>query len=277
MLPTGVPTDWLRLAARLARVPLGTPMPTPVARTQRILRAVLVALLGGAILAGCSVKHEVADVNQGKVLFQAKCGSCHTLAHANTTGAIGPNLDDAFRQDRIDGITGAAIQGFVKYWIEHPDAANYAPYKNALMPGGLYKGQQSEDVAAYVALVAAVPGHDTGQLALAGGVSGTTPAAGKMVFTTVGGCGGCHTMAAAGTTGTVGPNLDVRLRADCALPASKPIRGTTLQACIRKAIVDPYAYIPSGYAAGVMPATFGKTLTPAEITALVNFLAADTK
>jgi mono/diheme cytochrome c family protein len=31
-------------------------------------------------------------------------------------------------------------------------------------------------------------------------------AAGKVVFTT--NCGGCHTLADAGTTGTVGPNLD---------------------------------------------------------------------
>ena len=33
------------------------------------------------------------------------------------------------------------------------------------------------------------------------------PTAGKVVFTG-GGCGGCHTLADAGTNGTVGPNLD---------------------------------------------------------------------
>jgi cytochrome c553 len=33
------------------------------------------------------------------------------------------------------------------------------------------------------------------------------PVAGKAVFNTVG-CGGCHTLKAAGSTGTVGPNLD---------------------------------------------------------------------
>ena len=33
------------------------------------------------------------------------------------------------------------------------------------------------------------------------------PAAGKTVFTDAG-CGGCHTLAAAGSSGTVGPNLD---------------------------------------------------------------------
>src|SRR5689334_836541 len=34
------------------------------------------------------------------------------------------------------------------------------------------------------------------------------PAAGKDIFLNVAGCGGCHTLSAAGSTGTVGPNLD---------------------------------------------------------------------
>jgi len=107
--------------------------------------------------------------------------------------------------------------------------------------------------------------------------SATSPAAGKPVFTGPAGCSSCHTLAAAGATGTVGPNLDVRLRTDCANPASKPLRGATLQQCIDTAITNPYKYIPSGYHAGVMPPNFTQTLTPAEIQALVNFLASVTK
>jgi cytochrome c553 len=34
------------------------------------------------------------------------------------------------------------------------------------------------------------------------------PVAGKEVFVGVGGCGSCHTLADAGTSGTIGPNLD---------------------------------------------------------------------
>jgi cytochrome c6 len=34
------------------------------------------------------------------------------------------------------------------------------------------------------------------------------PAAGKEVFVGLGGCGSCHTFADAGTSGTIGPNLD---------------------------------------------------------------------
>ena len=45
----------------------------------------------------------------------------------------------------------------------------------------------------------------------------TSAAAGKSVFTGSAGCSGCHTLAAAAPAGTVGPDLDTRLKADCAL------------------------------------------------------------
>jgi len=108
------------------------------------------------------------------------------------------------------------------------------------------------------------------------GAAGATAAAGKAVFLSSG-CSGCHTLAAAGSTGTIGPNLTARLASDCATPASKKIRGTTLQACIDKAVSDPYAYIPSGYSAGVMPSTFATSLGPTKLAAVVNFLVSVTK
>jgi cytochrome c oxidase subunit 2 len=102
-------------------------------------------------------------------------------------------------------------------------------------------------------------------------------AAGKAVFAGSAGCSSCHTLAAAGASGTVGPNLDVRLRTDCASAASKKIRGATLAQCINTAITKPYAYLPPGYAAGVMPATFAKTLSSTQIQALVAFLSSVAK
>ncbi len=221
-------------------------------------------------LGGCALKHPTANLSRGKTLFVAKCGSCHTLSHAGSTGVIGPNLDDAFRQDRADGVQGTSIEGLVDYWIRYPNV-------QGAMPAMLYKGQAAQDVAAYVGLVAARSGQDTGALASAGGVTGTTPAAGKAVFTGIGGCGSCHVLAAAGTTGAVGPNLDQRLKSDCANSASKKIRGTTLDKCLYTAIVKPYAYLPSGYGAGVMPSNFAQRLTKSEVTALVNFMSTATK
>jgi cytochrome c oxidase subunit 2 len=72
-------------------------------------------------------------------------------------------------------------------------------------------------------------------------------------------CGSCHTLADAGTTATVGPDLDKFLKNKDA-------------AFIRESIVKPNAYIEKGYAANIMPPNFGSTLSPAELTALVNYL-----
>jgi mono/diheme cytochrome c family protein len=73
------------------------------------------------------------------------------------------------------------------------------------------------------------------------------------------GCGSCHTMQAAGATGTIGPNLDKELTAD---PAS----------ATRESIVDPNKEIVPGYSANVMPTNYGKALTSEELDALVNYV-----
>ncbi|MEO8687704.1 MAG: c-type cytochrome [Solirubrobacteraceae bacterium] len=73
------------------------------------------------------------------------------------------------------------------------------------------------------------------------------------------GCGSCHTMKAAGTSGTVGPNLDKELTAD---PAS----------AARESIVEPNKEIIPGYSANVMPTNYGTALTKPELDALVNYV-----
>jgi mono/diheme cytochrome c family protein len=230
-------------------------------------------LMAGALivisLGGCALKHATGNLVTGKKLFATNCASCHTLSHANSTGTVGPNLDDAFRQDRADGVKSTSIGGLVAYWIQYPNT-------EGAMPAMLLKGQDAQDVADYVAAVAAEPGQDTGALAAAVAAKvNPTPAVGKTIFTGVGSCGSCHTLAAANTTGTVGPNLNT-LKAACAAPASQKVRGSTLEKCLHTAIVNPYAYIPPGYKSGIMPNTFSKTLSPSQIQALVAFLSSAT-
>ncbi len=231
-------------------------------RIATLMAAATIAVTVG----GCALKHPTADVVNGKKLFAENCASCHTLSHADSTGSVGPNLDDAFRQDRVDGVKSTSIEGLIDYWIQYPNT-------EGVMPAMLVKGQDAQDIAAYVAAVAAEPGQDTGALAAAVAAKvAPTAANGKAIFTGVGGCGSCHTLAAAGTTGTVGPNLNT-LKAACATPASQAARGATFEKCVTTAITDPYKYIPAGYHSGIMPSTFSKTLSPSQIQALVTFLS----
>jgi cytochrome c oxidase subunit 2 len=47
---------------------------------------------------------------QGKTLFTQQCGSCHTLADAETSGQVGPNLDDALKGKDADFIRESIVQ-----------------------------------------------------------------------------------------------------------------------------------------------------------------------
>jgi mono/diheme cytochrome c family protein len=87
-----------------------------------------------------------------------------------------------------------------------------------------------------------------------------SPEAGKAVFAAQG-CGACHAFAAAGSSGTTGPNLDEALSGKDA-------------AFVRQSIVDPNAEIAEGYGPGVMPQTYEDQLSPAQLDDLVAFLTA---
>jgi uncharacterized cupredoxin-like copper-binding protein len=133
---------------------------------------VVAGCVGAVGLGGCTLKSGGADLAQGKADFVAKCGTCHTLARAGTKGTLGPNLDEAFRRSRQDGIKSSTFMGVVERQILNPningqvDPATGKPVTS--MPGKILTGDRARNVAAYVAQAAAVPGKDTGQLASIG-------------------------------------------------------------------------------------------------------------
>jgi cytochrome c oxidase subunit II len=92
--------------------------------------------------------------------------------------------------------------------------------------------------------------------AAAGGTTGG--ADGKEVFT-ASGCGNCHTLADAGTSGSVGPDL------------GKVLKGKDA-AFIEESVVDPGKEVAKGFPDGVMPPDFGEKLSPEELDALVKYL-----
>ena len=145
------------------------------------------ALVAALLTAGCGTGGIVTggDQGTGKQAFVSKCGGCHALADAGTNGTTGPNLDDAFASDRQQGLKEVTIQQVVRQQIS---------LASGRMPANLVKGDVADAVSAYVAAVAGVPGK------------GGNLTSGKDIF--VANCGSCHTLAAAGTSGTVGPNLD---------------------------------------------------------------------
>lgn len=122
------------------------------------------------------------------------------------------------------------------------------------------------------AFVAGCGGEET----ISGGaetVEGTPPAApqpaagggdaeaGKALFASKG-CGGCHTFAPAGSSGTTGPDLaDVGTHAE---DAGKP-----LEEYVEESLKDPNAYVVEGFQP-IMPAFSGTEKELADLVAFVT-------
>jgi mono/diheme cytochrome c family protein len=207
----------------------------------------LLAALAALALSASGCGTTTADTEHGRMLFRVKCGTCHALAQAGTTGQVGPNLDDAFAAARAVGEGGETIEGVVKAQVEFPRPSNGA--SNVSMPADIVTGQDLDDVAAYVGMWAGVPGATPPRVP--GGP-------GAQVFANQG-CGNCHTLAAAESGGVTGPDLDE------VLPGQSAEK-------IEEDIVDPNKVIAPGYPANVMPQNFGETIPANELEELVEYL-----
>jgi cbb3-type cytochrome c oxidase subunit III len=192
-----------------------------------VLSAVLFALAGCGT-GGKATSH--ADQANGQKLFQAKCAGCHTLSAAGASGTVGPNLDDAFRGDKQQNFKASTLQDVVLVQIRQPSPP---------MPKNLVKGADAQDVAAYVAAVAGT-----------GNANAPSPSQlgndGKKIFKAE--CASCHTLKDAGTTGTIGPNLDQVKPAQAVVQHQVEVGG------------------------GVMPAFKGK-LSDAQIAAVAKYVS----
>jgi cytochrome c6 len=180
----------------------------------RVLGLVAVALLA----AGCGAEGIPDDsgASQGKQLFVDACGRCHVLGDAQTPGTIGPNLDDAFEHVRREGFDESSIRSLVRNQIEYPvedpvTGQPGMPGPDETLPKCTGEGEpencvedQDEAADAISAYVASVAGTPASAQAAGGRIEATE---GKEIFAAAG-CGSCHVLADAGSSGTIGPDLD---------------------------------------------------------------------
>ncbi len=115
-------------------------------------------------------------------------------------------------------------------------------------------------------------------LALATGCSGKSAEeeeagaapTGEMLFkqATIGnqpGCSTCHSLEAGVTI--VGPSL-----AGIGSQAGELVSGLSAEEFLRQSILEPNAYVTEGFAANIMPATWGDALSQEKVDDLVAFL-----
>jgi cbb3-type cytochrome c oxidase subunit III len=224
-------------------------------RTYRVVALGAGLVAAASLAAGCgyggaaNASGQRPDTQSGQQLFTQSCGTCHTLSAAGTSGAIGPNLDNAFAADVKEGYPQSVIENVVLDQIRLGSGpiATYTTNKKFTpqtpMPAHILKGQDALDVAAYVASVAGQSGYTTSASFASFGTNG------EKIFKGAG-CSGCHTLAAAGATGTVGPNLD-------------QIGATLTVEIVARQVTN---------GGSVMPAFKGK-LSPAQIQAVAKYVS----
>jgi mono/diheme cytochrome c family protein len=172
-------------------------------------------------ITGCGTGGYVDEGSQGsgrQYFLDSTCGDCHVLADAGTRGTIGPNLDDAFAQARADGMTSdtftQVVATQIKFPIEETSTGEPGmPGPESTLPlcedveGDAFcvedREQAIKDIAVYVGSVA---GTGATPPPTEPGGPGEGPTDGREIF--LANCGTCHTLSDAGTSGTIGPNLD---------------------------------------------------------------------
>jgi mono/diheme cytochrome c family protein len=94
-----------------------------------------------------------AAEKQGRVLFGAHCGICHTLAAANAVGKTGPNLDTLMPSQAL------VLHTITNGCLAHPPTpvSPQTCLGEGTMPADVVEGKQAQQVAAFVAAVA---GHE---------------------------------------------------------------------------------------------------------------------
>lgn len=139
----------------------------------------------------------------------------------------------------------AMLFGVFYFGKESKESEAAAPETPAQTQTAVTSTQSSATTTAPAGTTTAPAGTTTAPAATTGRT--TDPAAGKAVFQKAS-CGGCHTLKDAGTTGTVGPNLDT-LKPD--------------EATVERQVTN---------GGGAMPA-FKGTLTPDQIKAVASYVS----
>lgn len=217
----------------------------------------------------------------GTIARQRGCMACHTIEPGAGVqgGGRGPNWADIAVR-RSQGAAGGP-SNLVEYLVQalyEPGAYLVEGYAD-IMPAATAAPAKLtyEEVVAvvnYLQSLGGKPSVKVGDIPRPAS-GGTTAPAGQAtsqagvtepgaILTTFA-CNGCHSLKAGEVR--LGPALDAT-----SLEQTASERGMTTEAYIMESIVNPGAFEKEGFPPGVMPKTFGGTMTAAQLQALVDYL-----
>lgn len=276
-----------------------------------IMAACMLAGITDASANGLAKRDEAwaaRNMEQGAKVYYGYCAGCHGVDGRGAEGK-GPAVSSLAFLGKVDenGLQVTASermkelkwQGSVQQYIEAVTASGIPPsgafdeihaqWSNRY--SGPLRDDEIKNVAAFIMNWAKAPMTDGNIVAAPKPGAGAAPKAtavpltaaqeaGKQVYLK-NGCTACHSIKGMAGGGNIGPNLSAIATLAETRIKDAGYKGTAKTGAdyLHESVVSPAAYLvpqcPTGAClAGVMPATFGTTLKPEELTQLLDYLSA---
>jgi mono/diheme cytochrome c family protein len=230
-------------------------------------------------LADYEMQQRAELIEFGASVFTTNCTACHGQTADGIEGRAPSLRSEHFFTERIDEVGWQG--GLEDYIVSVVTVGRQVSTRPELYPGdgipamptwsekfgGPLRDDQIRAVAAFIMNFEAyalgeVP---TPEPLIPLADESTPEGRGRVVFVTSG-CNACHAISGL-SSGAVGPTLD-----GLAGRAGETVADLDAEEYIRQSIIDPSAHVVEGFADGLMPQTFGETLTQEQLDDLVAFL-----
>jgi mono/diheme cytochrome c family protein len=233
-------------------------------------------------------------IEQGAVLFEAQCSRCHGTQGLGIPGLCPPLNDRYFYDDRLTDVGwSGSLEDYIVATVSSGRLASTRPQTypgegTPAMPafsehyGGPLRDDQVRSLAAFIlnweetATEVAVPEVPTGPV-VGTDITKELPegdaAAGEALTVSLG-CTACHITTPTGPawlpSGEI-PGIGERAEAEFSLPEYTG-KATSAEQYLFESVVDPNIYLSPGFASGLMPQTYGATLTDQNMADLIAYL-----
>lgn len=233
-------------------------------------------------------------IEQGAALFEAQCSRCHGTQGLGIPGLCPPLNDRYFFDQRMKDVGwSGTLEDYIVATVSSGRLASTRPqiYPGQGVPampafsehyGGPLRDDQVRNIAAFILNWSETATEVAAPVVPEGPVVGTDitkelpegdAAAGEALTVSLG-CTACHIAAPVGPAWLPSegqPGIGERAAIELTLPEYTG-KATTPEQYLFESIVDPNAYLVSGYASGLMPQNYGATLTDQNMADLIAYL-----
>jgi mono/diheme cytochrome c family protein len=245
-------------------------------------------------MAEMEASQQARAIEQGAVLFEAQCSRCHGTQGLGIPGLCPPLNDRYFFDQRLTEVGwSGTLEDYIVATASSGRLASTRPQQypgqgTPAMPafsdhyGGPLRDDQVRNIAAFImnwqetATEVAAPAAPEGPLAgtdITKALPQGDAAAGEALAAAQG-CTACHITTPTGPawlpTGDQ-PGIGERAATEFTLPEYTG-QATSPEQYLFESIVDPNAFVVSGFASGLMPGTYGNTLTEQNMADLIAYL-----